>query len=535
MFGQFLNYRSLISDLHLERMKQTLQQYITKIEEAVKSSQKPILYNILIAIKFQNEVLLNPIDLTLPFADLVPTIKRRVEFLESTINENSVNLSEEGLIEQDFRLSHLKTIANNVIKSDSNQYQKAMLELGTRFHDYINSNPSVENKLGSAIMSSVLATEMLEMGKVEIAQIIANFGLEMAMESAGPGTILGSIQMVANSYRHQGKLDKALEYFEKMMQYRDLPYTSYAYPIRYIGYILQTRGEIDTGLQHYQTSLNLFKSMDINDDNNITPIARTYQNIASIYYLKADFDTALIYNDKSLQVNSARKLKNPRFTVDLLYYKILTLLEQEKINAAEVSFNQISDLNKEHPNPIIEQLYNLTKAMLLKRSKRIKQKAEAQQLLESIVQGSVLNHEYSVVAMQNLCDMLIDEMASDFDDDTFKEAKNVIHDLLQLAEDQQLHLVKVHTLLLQARFDMIQDNVEAGQSKVENAESMCKKHNLNQLLEHVNKFRVMYNAELEKWQAIVRGNVTMKERLANKEIQEYLKMALSAVTAEEPS
>ena len=75
-------------------------------------------------------------------------------------------------------------------------------------------------------------------------------------------------------------------------------------------------------------------------------------------------------------------------------------------------------------------IYRLSKALIFKKSKRRIKKAQSQELLTNIANEDIIIHEYTVVAMQNLCELLIDEMREEFEEEIFREILQLINKLV---------------------------------------------------------------------------------------------------------
>ena len=108
--------------------------------------------------------------------------------------------------------------------------------------------------------------------QIDFAKEILEFGLELAQEARDNILLSRSLIMLAHYYRLKGQLDIALDSYRQSIELKNVPHLLLAYPIRHIGQILQTRGELEIARMCYQKSLKLFDFV-----SNDLGVARTLQ------------------------------------------------------------------------------------------------------------------------------------------------------------------------------------------------------------------------------------------------------------------
>jgi class 3 adenylate cyclase/tetratricopeptide (TPR) repeat protein len=448
----------------------------------------------------------------------------QIEDVKAEIENNRDHLSHELLIELQQIIDFFKMglpVSDGLFNPKYYETRKGYVN---RFHEYILSNPVIFDKTTISHLCSNIGGILLE-DQLDVAKEILDFGLKMAQEAQATPVLNRSLTMLGHYYRLKGQLDIALDTYRQSIELENVPYLLFAYPIRHIGEILQTHGELDVARIYYQKSLKLFEFV-----SNDLGVARTLQYLANIHFLQAAFDEALDYYGQSLHILNRHQYQ--RMIVDLLYSHIRVCLELSQLEQAKKYLTQIENIQLEMNHKGIDQVYHLSQALIYQKSKRRVKKARAQVLLEKIMEEKVLNHEYTIVAMQHLCELLVDEMRTEPADEIFIEANQLVNRLLSLGQEQELYQVQIQALILQSQFDMVQGKFDETLAKLSQAEEMCREKNLPQLTERVLQFRERYLADFSKWQSIVHGNETVQDRLANEEVQEYIKLALASVHEE---
>ncbi|OLS28688.1 MAG: Adenylate cyclase [Candidatus Heimdallarchaeota archaeon LC_2] len=456
-------------------------------------------------------------------------VKRRqyleqIELLKQQVLQNENSLNPEEALELQLILDFFK-IGLPVSDSGFNTgYYQIRKDYVNAYYEYVQSKPAVFDKTSISNLCSNIGGILLE-DQLEVGKEILEFGLELAQESQSPALLTRSLTMLGHYYRLKGQLDVALDNYQQSVRQENVPHLLFAYPIRHIGEILQTHGELDKARLYYEKSLKLFELV-----SNDLGVARTLQYIGNIHYLQAGFDEALDYYGESLQI--LKRHNYQRMIVDVLYSHIKVYLERSELELAQKIVNEIQKHQQERDHKGIDQVYRLSQALVYKMSRRRVKKARAQELLEQIVNEGILNHEHTIVAMQHLCELLVDEMRTEPAEEIFVEANLLVNRLLAIGQEQELYQVQIQALILQSQFDMVQGKFDETLVKLSEADVMCKERNLPQLTEYVLQFRERYLKEFSKWQSIVHDNETIQDRLANEEIQEYIKLTLAAVQEE---
>ncbi|MHA1983641.1 MAG: hypothetical protein ACW967_04735 [Candidatus Hodarchaeales archaeon] len=72
---------------------------------------------------------------------------------------------------------------------------------------------------------------------------------------------------------------------------------------------------------------------------------------------------------------------------------------------------------------------DLANALILKKQSRVMFKVDAQRILAKIVNDKVIDHEMTIIAMLNLCDLLLDEWQTYNQEEVLKELMELLDKL----------------------------------------------------------------------------------------------------------
>jgi tetratricopeptide (TPR) repeat protein/predicted amidohydrolase len=337
--------------------------------------------------------------------------------------------------------------------------------------------------------------------------------------------IAGSLNNIGIIYRTKGELDKALEYFKRgLALYDEIGNPFYiALALNNIGDAYRAKGELDKALEYLKRSLALKE-----DIGNLQDIATTLDNIGIIYRAKGELDKALDYFKRSLALEEV--IGNDIWSSYTLFYLILVTLDQQDQTRAQAYLNQLQQLHARTPNKKIHLRSQLAEALVLKRSKRMRDKVQAQVLLNQIVNEEVIWFEWTALAIINYCDLLLFEVKSFGDPEVWTEAKTLIQQFSTKARDQQLFPMIVEALLLRAKFATIEGELQQALKYYDQAKLIATEKNLDLLIQKIAGERQTFEVEFEKWQELIQRNAPLQERLKMAQIDKYIQNALKLVS-----
>ncbi len=250
-------------------------------------------------------------------------------------------------------------------------------------------------------------------------------------------------------------------------------------------------------------------------------------NIGRIYRFKGEVDTALTYFQHSLKLGETtenEKSYTYLFLDETLFYLILIALEQQDQTQAQSYLSQLQKLFALLPLKVIRQRSQLAEALILKQSSRMKDKVQAQTLLEQIVKQGEIYFEISVTAMFHLCELLIIELKSFGEPEVWQELKNLIEQLNAIVQEQQ-SFATGEVLLLTAKLATIEGEFQQALKYFDQARIIAKEKNLSLLAHKVDAEKKIFDADFDKWQGLIQRNAPIQERLEQARIEDYLKVA----------
>ena len=365
-------------------------------------------------------------------------------------------------------------------------------------------------------------------------------------------------------YKDKGELNQALDYFQKSLKLYEKIGTNFQLAVSYTtnGRMYFLKGDLDQALEYFQKGMSLFKEIGNKPD-----LADSHTKIGNIYGLKGDLNQALKHFQNSLaiykeidnnheiailnisissvysmkgMVNQARKsleqtlkyfqgktslLRNAIYISEILCDLIRLALGQQENSVANQWFQYLEEIETQTEHKYVNLSYRLAKALILKQSPRMHQKMQAQQILINIVAEDIINHEKTIIAMQNLCELLLDELKTYGEQEVLEEAKNIITKLYEIGQEQHSYILIVNSLILKAKFALLEGEISDANELLEKALQIAEENNLPRQLIQVQKEKQLLESQLESWKILVDGNAPLYDLIQKANVHEYIKEA----------
>lgn len=325
-------------------------------------------------------------------------------------------------------------------------------------------------------------------------------------------------------YYSRGELNSALDFYQKSAAiFEELEsQAEIAFCLNNIGMVYEIKGELDLALEFYQRSLEIAEKLDMKKI-----IAAGFNNVGRILHERGDFASALTHYEKSLRINN--KIGYSLDICDSLVNLVFLVVSQGTPEKADSYLQQLQEIDQRGDNKIISQNYRLAKAMVLKTSSRVRDKAKAEALFEHIIEEEVVDHRLTVAAMLNLCDLLLEELRAFGNPTVLQEAKTLMQRTYALAQEQHSFSLVIESLILQAKLAMIDGNLTAAVKFLEQARMTAEEKNLGLLGTKVVAERQRLDDQYESWERLIQDNAPFQARLEQARCEDYFNRALNLV------
>jgi len=318
-------------------------------------------------------------------------------------------------------------------------------------------------------------------------------------------------------FDYTGDWDTALIYYNKSLEIRRQHGSKQdiAGALNNIGEIYRNKGELDLALDYYQQSHHLYSELA---NNNLTAI--TLHNIGIIHNQRGYFDLALQQLKQSLLL--FEQAGNLIDVSETLLHLILTSLYLNERDQVDLYFTKMQEIQDREDNQFIKLYTDITQGLILKSENRIKSQADAQRIFEKILTDDTINHEISIFALLNLCELLLYELRTTGEEEILGEISQYVDKLHQIAIDNESSSLQAEVYLIQSRLALIQLNIDQARRLLTQAQLISEVKGLKRLAILISKDHDLLLNSIDRWQDMIDSNSSLSDRLELAEFEDMI-------------
>ncbi|MFX0050082.1 MAG: tetratricopeptide repeat protein [Candidatus Hermodarchaeota archaeon] len=358
-------------------------------------------------------------------------------------------------------------------------------------------------------------------GELDLALEYQLQTLRLFKELGNKSEIAKSLAKIGFIYLSKGDLDRAFENQQQSIAlYDEIDKSQKSWALVGIGEVYRLKGELDRALTYLEQSLSLRKDFGHDED-----IAECLYYIGKIFHQQGKLDPAWEYLEESLTF--LNEPDDNLFITGILLDLVSLAIEKHFHEHSAEYLKRLKRINDQEENMIIDQRYRMAKALFLKKSTRIRDKALVQDIFQQIAEEEIVDHRITVAAMYNLCESLLDELKAYGEVSVMLEAKSLAKKLTTLAHKQSSPLLAIDALILQAKLAMVEGDLSDAEELLEQAKSTAEDKNLGfYIATKVSTERGNLEDQYDAWQRLIKNNAPFKERLEQARLKNYLNEAL---------
>ncbi|MFW9941539.1 MAG: tetratricopeptide repeat protein [Candidatus Thorarchaeota archaeon] len=296
-----------------------------------------------------------------------------------------------------------------------------------------------------------------------------------------------------------------------------------------MAYTYRGKGELDLALEYNKKALS-----QIPKGEYFGPMflkADLYRNMGDIYYEKGELNSALEYEIRALEIY--KKIKEGWWIGWSFFNIIRILLAKKDIVRVQNYSKQFKEFIEEHEFRLTKSLYQLSQALILKSSVRMRDHVESEHKLKEIVEKNETAFVTNI-ALINLCDLYFREFRVSNQMEILDDIYPLINHLHENAVRSNSYSLLANVKLLQAKLALLQINMVEARKFLTEAQTIADEHGLQLLAQAISKEHDNLLEELKLWESIKKTKASVSERLKMASIDEVLER-MAGRRAIEPS
>jgi len=385
-------------------------------------------------------------------------------------------------------------------------------------------------KMGIADACALIGYTYMVKGEPDLALGYATKSLELQRGMENVSGIASSLELMGGISYSMGNIDQSLEYTNQALSFKEITIIEKFTALSRKGRIYGIKGELDQALKYYKQALVISETINNRHPN----VALNWINLGNIYHMKGDYDQAIEFLKQALEptVESPNQIYYVRIS---LFWLVLINLDKGFREEAQQYLLQLKELSDETKSERYYQTYQIAKALILKSSKRARNRAEAESLLKQIIEGEIIDPETYILCLVSLCEFLLEELENSEETDVLDEINPVIVRLLEIAENQNSHSILAETKLLQGRLALIRLNLDDARQFLTSAQKIADEHGLKLLAQKISQEHDTLLEELETWQSFKKTKASISKRMKLAAVDGVMERMLGKRAVEPPT
>ncbi|MHA2247684.1 MAG: tetratricopeptide repeat protein [Candidatus Hodarchaeales archaeon] len=365
----------------------------------------------------------------------------------------------------------------------------------------------------------------IQKGEVDLGIKQLEKGAELHEARGEKIDIIRGITLIGISYGYilKGDLERALDNAKRHLNLsKEVGATKHtAWGLFFISHIYSLKGEPQDALDNITHGLKLFTELE---DKQGVAWCLSQQGV--IYKLLGNMKRAehyLLEGWKLFQktiIGGSLAFMGSHFLFEL----ILIAQELDTLDKAKEYLTQLQEISKTSKSKLIKLRTRFAEGIVLAMSKRGVKKFQAQEIFQAIVEEEAIDFNLMILAMLNLCELLILEMKiSTTAEELLQEVTKVSTQFYEIAKSQKSPMLLVMALILKTKLTLVHSgDFEEASILLSEAKQIAEEKKLGNLLVKVKIEQETVQAELNKWNEMIQRKASIQERVEHARIANWL-------------
>ena len=329
--------------------------------------------------------------------------------------------------------------------------------------------------------------------------------------------------------QYRGEYDKALKFIEQEEKL-----------------LKHFQGDIPEEIKILHTGWLYFKALiyahrgdlarSLNDANELIRVAKSYDDKRSIsggiyllglyYWFTGDLDISLGHLDGAIRIReeNIKDLNDFIWLANQLYLAIRVSIDKEDLKGAKEYFKRLEEIKELIPRDLmINDLYRLIKACILKSSMRFRDQGMAEDLFREIIEEEGYQFVYKLRALIEFCELLLVELKVTSDITIIGEIKPLLEKLIGMTRKSGLYFWLIEAYILQGKIALVMFDMESAQRYLTQAQHMAEKYGYIGLADEISNLHEAMMEKKDTWEKMKKINAPFSDRMELARLDDHLK------------
>jgi len=196
------------------------------------------------------------------------------------------------------------------------------------------------------------------------------------------------------------------------------------------------------------------------------------------------------------------------------YAAIIIIIERNELEQAGNYFKRLEEIHKLKPNdPLISIIYLLSKADLLKSSKRARDRVKAEKLYKKVYDIEITPSYSLRSALIGRCELLLIELKLTNEIEIIDEIKPLLEELIDLAQQRESDFLLAEVYVLQGKLALLTFEMKIARRFLVQAQRIAEKRGYKSIAEEITRLHEELKGDLDEWEDLKQQNAPLSERI----------------------
>ncbi len=320
--------------------------------------------------------------------------------------------------------------------------------------------------------------------------------------------IAAGLYLIGLAYNFKGNFNQAIEFCKRSLAIKEIESQTEANALSCLGIIYNMKGDLYKANRYFEKCIAIGEKL-----NNPYLLALNLSFLGGNHALKGEYDSARKYYEHSLEISE--KIGYSFSTGLSLYNMIFSIdIPTNSMKEAEIKLERLRKLYEQKKGSKFRyHIYSLSKAYILSKSGRSRDRAEAEQLLKQAIEDRISNPTISISAVNFLCAFLIQELINSNDLTILDEIFPLITRLENIAEKTHSYIYLSIAKAIQSVLALIQMNFKRAKQLITEAQRIAEFHTIEAFARIFSAYNDRLVEQQEMWEDLEKRNVPISERI----------------------
>jgi tetratricopeptide (TPR) repeat protein len=331
---------------------------------------------------------------------------------------------------------------------------------------------------------------------------------------------------IGHIYFARGEHKQKLEYYKRSLAYAqsaDNPVLT-AWALNIVGWSYVHLSKHDAALEHCKKALTLAEptgGVTLNSEISIV--------LGWLYHILGDSINSELYLKRALTLRE--QLGKDQGLIPI-WFLIRLMLDHNKLTQAKKYLATLHKIYTRAPSFYVRNYFQCAKALILKKSPRITDKAQAQIIFKQLVTEEFFRRRWPITMMClfHLCELLVFEVKATSEIEAWEETKVFFNQFYTRSQENKDLFYFGEAILLKAKITMIEGKLQDTFNLLASAIKFVTETDNNILKKQAEAEQTQLQTDLELWNDLIRTNASLQRRLHQAQIEEYLQKVTQLVS-----